>query len=47
MLKYYVKLDKKYARKKVFDTQSQAENYYRELQKKYNTNALHIGVIWK
>ena len=47
MLKYYVKLNKKYARKKVFDTQSQAQEYYRELQREYNTNALYIGVIWK
>jgi len=47
MLKYYVKLDKKHTKKKIFDTQSQAEEYYRELQRKYNTNALHIGVICK
>ena len=47
MLKYYVKLDKKYVRKKVFDTYIKAQEYYRELQRKYNTNALYIGVICK
>lgn len=47
MLRYYVKLNKKYARKKIFDTQTQAEKYYRELQEKYNTNAVIIGVNWK
>lgn len=45
MLKYYVKLNKKYTRKKVFDTQSQAEQEYRKLQEKYNTNAIIIGVV--
>lgn len=47
MIKYYVRVKMKYARKKIFDTQTQAEKYYRELQKKYDTNALYIGVIWK
>lgn len=45
MLKYYVKVQKKYARKKVFDTQSQAEQEYRKLQEKYHTNAIIIGII--
>ena len=45
MLKYYVKLNKKYTRKKVFDTQSQAEQEYRKLQDKYHTNAIIIGVV--
>ena len=45
MLKYYVKVQKKYARKKVFDTQSQAEQEYRKLQEKYDTNAVIIGVV--
>lgn len=45
MLKYYVKLDKKYARKKVFDTQTQAEQEYRKIQKKYDTNVVIIGIV--
>lgn len=45
MLKYYVKVQKKYARKKIFDTQSQAEQEYVKLQEKYNTNAIIIGVV--
>lgn len=47
MIKYYVKLNMKYSRKKVFDTMTQAIEYYRYLQNKYNTNAIIIGVDWK
>ena len=45
MLKYYVKVQKKYARKKMFDTQNQAEQEYRKLQERYNTNAIIIGIV--
>lgn len=47
MLRYYVKIDIKRKHKKYFDTQTQAEKYYRYLQNKYNTNAIIIGVDWK
>lgn len=47
MLRYYVKIDIKRKHKKVFDTMTQAIEYYRYLQDKYNTNAVIIGVDWK
>lgn len=47
MLRYYVKINIKGKPKKYFDTQTQAEEYYRYLQNKYNTNAIIIGVDWK
>lgn len=45
MIKYYTRLNMKYARKKVFDTMTQAIEYYRYLQDKYNTNQVIIGIV--